>query len=410
MRRIGILRVLLLSLVIGCNSWNRESGRAGIALVLDVRSGIPTRSSLPDDRLVSDINLLIYNGEGLLEERRYLTSRQFTVQDGTVSLKTTLLTGVPYDIFVAANVGYALPALSREAVEAYRYYFAYPDEYSRGIPACGMLEDFVPGRNPEIVIPVRRLMSRVDVNIDRRALDDGVSIKVRSIGIGNCPRSASLDGPSFISSKEDTFGQGFIKAYGAADALNRDASPGVSGTVSLYLLENRQPEPDPTVCSYVEIKAEYLSATRVTRPDEYLVYRFYLGTGDNPLGVERNRLYTITVRPEGDGLSGEGWRVDKSGVTSFGPGRITLHPSDIISCRVGDSVHIWADLEPTDAPFDIGLEELEEDRERGLYDYTIDPDGHGVTLSLKAPGTGIVYFQAGWPVTDSAGALIVIDP
>ena len=91
MRRIGILPVLLLSLVIGCNSWNREPGRAGTALVLEAGSGMPTRSSLPDDRLVSDINLLIYNGEGLLEERRYLMSRQFTVQDGTVSLKTTLL-------------------------------------------------------------------------------------------------------------------------------------------------------------------------------------------------------------------------------------------------------------------------------------------------------------------------------
>ena len=79
MRRIGILRVLLLSLVIGCNSWIRETGRAGTALILDVGSGMPTRSSLPDDRLVSDINLLIYNEEGLLEERRYLTSRQFTV-------------------------------------------------------------------------------------------------------------------------------------------------------------------------------------------------------------------------------------------------------------------------------------------------------------------------------------------
>ena len=367
----------------------------------------PTRSADPPGEMISDVNLLLFSEDGLLETRLYMSGPE--VAGGTFPL--TLPLTLRCNILAAVNFGYALEGIdSWDDALNYRFRLAYPDEYSRGIPACGMLEDFVPGRNPEIVIPVRRLMSRVDVNIDRRALDDGVSIKVRSIGIGNCPRSASLDGPSFISSKEDTFGQGFIKAYGAADALNRDASPGVSGTVSLYLLENRQPEPDPTVCSYVEIKAEYLSATRVTRPDEYLVYRFYLGTGDNPLGVERNRLYTITVRPEGDGLSGEGWRVDKSGVTSFGPGRITLHPSDIISCRVGDSVHIWADLEPTDAPFDIGLEELEEDRERGLYDYTIDPDGHGVTLSLKAPGTGIVYFQAGWPVTDSAGDLIVIDP
>ena len=83
MRRIGILRVLLLSLVIGCNSWNREPGRAGTALVLEAGSGMPTRSSLPDDRLVSDINLLIYNGEGLLEERRYLTGKACWKSGGT---------------------------------------------------------------------------------------------------------------------------------------------------------------------------------------------------------------------------------------------------------------------------------------------------------------------------------------
>ena len=75
--------------------------------------------------------LITYNAEGLLEERRYLNARQFTVENGIIPVKTTILTDVAYDIFVAANVGYALPALSREAAEAYRYYFAYPDEYRR---------------------------------------------------------------------------------------------------------------------------------------------------------------------------------------------------------------------------------------------------------------------------------------
>lgn len=399
-------KLLILLLFLQACQGVPEHGTHTVYAVLDYGKS-PTRSADPPGEMISDVNLLLFSEDGLLETRLYMSGPEVAGGSFPLTLPLTLRC----NILAAVNFGYALEGIDNwDDALNYRFSLAYPDEYSRGIPACGMLEDFAPGHNPEIVIPVRRLMSRVDVNFDRRGLDDGVSIKVRSIGIGNCPRSASLGGPSFISSKEDSFGQGFIKAYGAADALNRDASPGVSGTVSLYLLENRQPEPDPTVCSYVEIKAEYLSATRVTRPDEYLVYRFYLGTGDNPLGVERNRIYGITVRPEGDGLSGEGWRVDKSGVTSFGPGRITLHPSDIISCRVGDSVHIWADLEPPDAPFDIGLEELEEDRERGLYDYAIDPDGHGVTLSLKAPGTGIVYFQAGWPVTDSAGALIVIDP
>ena len=98
MRSVGIPPVLLLSLVIGCTSWNQDDGRAGTALILDARSGVPTRSSLPDDRLVSDINLLIYNADGLLEERRYLTSRQFTVQDerGTGALHIPVPTITSY--------------------------------------------------------------------------------------------------------------------------------------------------------------------------------------------------------------------------------------------------------------------------------------------------------------------------
>ena len=45
MRRVGILPVLLLSLVIGCNSWDLGSGRAGTALVLD--GELPGREVAP---------------------------------------------------------------------------------------------------------------------------------------------------------------------------------------------------------------------------------------------------------------------------------------------------------------------------------------------------------------------------
>ena len=109
MERVGILPALLLSLVIGCTSWDRDDGCVDTVLVLDPQGGIPTRSALPDDRLVSNINLLVYNAEGLLEERRYYPARQLSVSDGTVRIGTSLLNllgeGYPIGFVVCIDAG-----------------------------------------------------------------------------------------------------------------------------------------------------------------------------------------------------------------------------------------------------------------------------------------------------------------
>ena len=63
-------------------------------------------------------------------------------------------------------------------------------------------------------------------------------------------------------------------------------------------------------------------------------------------------------------------------------------------------------LAPEDAEFDIGLEELEEDKARGIYDYRLDDDGKGLTLTMKSPGMGIIYMSAGEPINE-AGILVI---
>ena len=424
MRRIGILRVLLLSLVIGCNSWNREPGRAGTALVLEAGSGMPTRSSLPDDRLVSDINLLIYNGEGLLEERRYLTSRQFTVQDGTVSLKTTLLTGVPYDIFVAANLGYALPALSRQDVESYRYYMAYPDEYSRGIPMSGRLDGYVSEGETEVRIPLVRTMARIDLVLDRTELRSDVTFLVTSVTVGNGPSSVRLFGDSKAEGATQVFSGGFTLDGRQVQALNIDQSPGVSGRVSLYLPENLQGDlldtddetekqfsegPYGRVCSYLEIRGSYHSDTWHSRAGEPLIYRFYLGDGPGNFDVFRNTACQVTVHLQGTGLDEDSWRVDKSRLVR--ETRFDLHPAAYNECRSGEDFHLWCDVSPPDTWFEIEpVAWDDDDRVHELYSFDIDPDGHGLTIHTRKGGSVMVYFKAGPPVSRDTLALLVIDP
>ena len=76
MKKAGTLLLSSLISVIGCNCWTPREERAATVLVLEPESRVTTRSLLPDEELVSDINLLIYNAEGLLEERRYITGEQ----------------------------------------------------------------------------------------------------------------------------------------------------------------------------------------------------------------------------------------------------------------------------------------------------------------------------------------------
>lgn len=85
------------------------------------------------------------------------------------------------------------------------------------------------------------------------------------------------------------------------------------------------------------------------------------------------------------------------------------YPESYVRGNVGDKVHLWCEFFPPNAEFSVGYEELEADRKEGLYTYETDPDGHGVTLTLAAPGRGIVYMEAGPPLNEAAMWVIEIN-
>ena len=423
MRRAGVL-LLVLSLMIGCDNRDRDGRFAETVLVLGLEGSTPTRSALPDETLVSDINLLIYNSEGLLEERRFLSGRQLAVTDGAVRLKTGLLKGVPYDIFAAANIGYALPVLSRKDIESYRYHLAYPDEYSRGMPMSAHLNGYVNEGETEVLLPLVRTMARIDVNIDRTKLDSDVSFQVTSIHVGNGPSSVRLFSDSRAESATQVFAGGFSLEGKQVQALNIDQTTGVSGSVSLYLPENLQGDLLNTddergkvftegqydkVCSYLEIRGSYHSNSWHTRAGEPLVYRFYLGDGPGNFDIFRNTACKVTVHLEGNGLGEDGWRVDKSRLIP--ETRFDLHPAAYNECCSGDDFHLWCDVFPADVDFEIEPVAWDDDeRVHNLYTFDVDSDGHGLTIHTWKGGSVMVYFKAGPPVNRDTLALVVIDP
>lgn len=382
---------------------------------------VRTKSSDPDEKKISDLNLLIFDENGFLEESKWIEEYE-SFQN--IPLKIDLVRDKKYNIYACANLGFRLSSPTIDEMSEIRCHLAYPDEYREGIPMSGKIEDYILDGDDCVEIELERLMAKISLRMDRGGLSDDIEMDVISVRIGNCPKSARIFGPSKAESRDECFTSGFSRTGQECDVLNINTGNGISGNLSLYMLENMQGafshdeiscDEDKVFdkndiradkCSYIEIAMDYRSESLHTR-DYPLIYRFYLGEDRNNLDIERNCHYRITVIPEDDGLSDDGWRVDKSGLLNNEDSiSFEMTPSGYIQGYIGDKIHVRCEYYPPYAEFDIGLEELEYDRDRGIYDFEIDSDGKGVMLTLQSPGTGIIYMSAKEPVNET-GMLVI---
>ncbi len=383
-----------------------------------VEEGTPaTRAELPEENRISDISVLIFDSNGTLEYRAY--SRNHGI------FQATLLKGERYTAYAFINFGYAVICESESQLENLEHYLSYPDEYRSGIPMSAKSRIVVQD-DSDITLEAVRLMSRISIRMDRSRLSDGVDMKVEAIRIGNCPKRVEVLKESRVRNEDDCFVTGFSHRGPECAPLNTENSGRISDEVSLYMLENMQGafqegsistdsekhfeeyDKRSRTCSFIEMEIGYSSAIW-TSSDAPLKYRFYLGESLNDLNIERNCHYHITVCPEDDGLHEDGWRVDKTGLKYTGKTSLEKYPSDYIVGDIGDKIHLGCILTPGHAPFDIGLDYLEEDKKEGIYDYKVDPDGHGVTLTLTGPGRGLIYMEAGDPINDAALFIIEVN-
>lgn len=384
--------IMVASCLAGCAKAAGEYGNTEI--ILD--TGIPgTRSSDPDEELISDVNVFIFNSAGLMEEHVYLEGKDIGRTGKGYSFTLRLLKNMEYSAYVCANLGYAPELRTRDELMGFRYWMTRPDEYSRGIVMCGQKERLRSGEGTAR-ITLRRIMSKVTIDIDKRRLDPDVKLEVTGIKVGNCPRSVPLFGKGTVRSDDEVFAVGFRK----------DRLP-----ASVYLMENINAG---KFASYIEMEASYDSRERYTREDDRITYRFHIGDGDGH-SVERNHHYRISVIPEGNGLGGidvSNWRIDKEELSThfYGTPYLREHPANYIECRIGDAVHLWCEVYPPDTGFTIDRDNLENDTSIGLYDYKIDDDGFGITLYMKKGGTGHVYMEADAPIDDAALFVIVCEP
>ena len=378
---------------------------------------VPVRSMSPDEDKITDISLIIFDESGQAEDCIWLTR-------GSRTCTTDLVIDKKYTFCACANFGYQIYAGHIEELQDIRYHLAYPDEYREGIPMAAVKEVLI---TEECIVDIdlQRLMAKISLRMDRSRLDRDVEMNVRSARIGNCPRYAKPFTASKIEDNDDTFPTGYLLNDIQTAELNYNIGEGLSSEVSLYMLENMQGPADGNIThdsekvfeqkdkrsevrSYIEMEIEYLSPEKASG-EKGLIYRFYLGEDRNSFDVERNTHYHITVTPENNGLNDDGWRVDKSGLKDLGPAYLRAYPSDYIRGDIGDQVHIWCEFSPASAPFDVGISYMEDDKAEGIYDYRIDTDGHGATLTLTGPGRGLIYMEAGEPVNDAALFIIEVN-
>ena len=411
----------VLSLAFVLTSCNPSSyGEYGLKRDVEIRiadSDFITKSYLPDETHISDINILIYDRRGDLTYNSFIKEQ---------TCKASLIIGETYTICACVNFGHKVIAQTLEELKNLEFHLAYPDEYKGGIPMCALLKNHLIAQEGHINLEPVRLMSKISIRLDRSKLNKGIDMIVTGLRIGNCPKKVKVFENSRITSGDECFNVGFSLDDAGCYGLNRENTLRQSESVSLYMLENMQGSFSETgltadmekvfeeydvrreVCSYIEIDMDYSSG--IWHSDKApLRYRFYLGENLNSLDIQRNCHYHITVCPEDDGLKGEGWRVDKSGLKYISETSLEQYPADYIVGNIGEKIHIGCIVTPAEAPFDIGRDYLEADKASGIYDYEIDADGHGVTLTLTGPGRGLIYMEAGAPVDDAVLFIIEVN-
>ena len=270
-----------------------------------------TKTILPDEEMISDINLLIFDDEGQMEARRFVTNPQkVNDEDGSSYMTELRLIGNrQYDIYVCANLGFALKVDNLDELLQYRYYLAYPDEFRSGLPMAAFAGGVSITEDGSISLPLERCAAKISLTVDRSRLDEDVMWNVRSASIGNCPRSVCLFGKSSVSGPSDVFPSGFKLSNTQVDALNHNQKA-TSDEISLYMLENLYGS-NRSDASWAELEVDYISSSWYS-PGKYPVkYRFMLTGEDGEWSICRNCEYKYTIRPTGNALASDGWSVDR---------------------------------------------------------------------------------------------------
>ena len=181
--------------------------------------------------------------------------------------------------------------------------------------------------------------------------------------------------------------------------------PGEGGPYLLYCYPN-QAEEESIGSPFTRLVVE---GTRGGQTRYYPVNLNRRGYGytSGTEGVGRNVRYSMDLHLRSEG-SLDPDRPDLRAAEVSVKGSMTVYPGNIVVGDEGDVVHVWCEVYPQDTAVSFNKEDLEYERERGIFDYEFDQGGHGVLLRLRSRGSALINVSAGPPVDDGTFVVVAV--
>ena len=204
MERKGGLRYLLLIFILifglgGCAMSDHEktNGTAKPTIKL-VDNCFESRQPMPDENIVYEARILIYDDSGKLE----------AILEGK-EVETRLITGRHYTVLAYANMEEIPVYEDLEDILKYRHSLNSPYDYENGIPMNSIIQNVIVEGDTELNIRLERLMSKISIRVDRSKLSEGVKLNINRVTVGNCPANAFVFKESRVEQNADCFDVGF---------------------------------------------------------------------------------------------------------------------------------------------------------------------------------------------------------
>lgn len=285
--------------------------------VADVNLNFEPR--VEDDEEFHDLNLFVFNEQGVLEEKRYVEFNPGVIKGNNVNFPVRLYNNCRYSFYCIANAGYSLKIVDEDELLRYKFPLSSPGEQVFGMPYAACTRDYLITKSEPVKLEFERLFAKVNLRMDRGELDRDVKLYVKSAKLCNVARRATVFGESYVKDAANLFPQGYYFTGEEAAILNSNYGS-KSNPLEFYLLENITGSTlngQKDYCTYVELKLSYTSPDAYTPDGTFLIYRTYIHDNTGSLDIRRGNAYTVTISPSGDAISrrhSDSWMMDASAI------------------------------------------------------------------------------------------------
>ena len=198
----------------------------------------------------------------------------------------------------------------------------------------------------------------------------------------------------------------YVSGMKHPEMVRRSVTPGQWAPVHLYCYPNDSADDGPgSPHTRMVVQGDIDGVTYYYPVD---INQEGFGYAAGPHGLSRNVKYSYSILVTRKGSTDPDTPVGPEEVV--GEAWIRLYPGQYITGTNNEIIHVWVEVYPEDTPVIIDRDDLDFDVDRGIYTYEMDPDGHGVTLTLKDNGTGMFTIDAGPPVNDGFLIVVVVNP